>query len=267
VVLAVLYVLLVRSAVFSQPTQRATIGSGAGRAEDGLAAEATVLSIDPVTNTFQVRLEIDPVGTYRMRPRTPSRQLEVLVNAINGEQRRVYRPGQPVETADVTVDAVGDAVLYPFDRHTALLQIEAFDEAGAAVPIRATVTSDLHDWRIRAGRSAGDTDDDTSIDITATRSTSVVSLAIALMVLVAMLVLVTMAVVVRSVRHPSRPDFAIVASLVALLFAIPALRSSLPEAPPPGTVTDFIVFLWALVVVGVLMVVLSLVYIRRYGRH
>ena len=56
VVLAVLYALLVRSAVFSQPTQRATIGSGAGRAEDGLAAEATVLSIDPVTNTFQVRL-------------------------------------------------------------------------------------------------------------------------------------------------------------------------------------------------------------------
>jgi drug/metabolite transporter (DMT)-like permease len=106
-----------------------------------------------------------------------------------------------------------------------------------------------------------------SVDIVATRSAAVVSLAVALMALVAALVLVTIGVVVQSIRDPRTPDFAIVASLVALLFAIPALRSSLPEAPPPGTLTDFVVFLWALVVVGVLMVALSLVYIRRYGRR
>jgi Domain of unknown function (DUF4436) len=263
------YALLVRDAFFVSGADRTTFtadGDSPDGADDGLAVDASVLTIDPVTNTFQLRLDIDPRGSYRLGRRTANRQLDLLVNAANGEQHRTYAAGRPIELVDVALDAAGDAVLYPFDRHEAPLQVQAVDGSGRPVPVSITLVSDLHDWSVRALRSSDAAPGETSIDIVATRSAAVVSLAVAIMALVAVLVLVTIAVVVRSVSDPRTPDFAIVASLVALLFAIPALRSSLPEAPPPGTVTDFVVFLWALVVVGVLMVVLSLVYIRRYGR-
>jgi uncharacterized protein DUF4436 len=267
VTFAIVYVLLARDAFFTGVTHPATIAMGSGTRGDGLAVDATVLAIDPVTNTVLVRLAIDPSGSYRIRRRTANRQVDVLLNAANGEQKRVYPPNRPIELSDITLDASGDAVSYPFDKHTAPLEMQAVDEVGRPIPIRVTVSSDLHDWTIRPVPGADSAEGEVSIDIIATRSTPVVSFAIALMILVAILVLVTIGVVIRSIRDPSTPDFAIVASLVALLFAIPALRSSLPNAPPPGALTDFLVFFWALVIVGILMAVLSIVYVRRYGRQ
>jgi hypothetical protein len=267
VALAVVYVLLARDALRTGTTHQPSFTTGAGLRDGGLAVEATILAIDPVTNTVLVRLEIEPTGSYRMRPRTPNRQLDILLNAANGDQRRVYPPSRPIELTDITLDASGDAVSYPFDKHTAPLEMQAVDEVGRPIPIRVTADSDLHDWTIRTVPRPDSVEGQVSIDVVATRSTTVISFAIALMILVAILVLVTIGVVIRSIRDPSPPDFAIVASLVALLFAIPALRSSLPNAPPPGALTDFLVFFWALVMVGILMAVLSIVYIRRYGRH
>jgi hypothetical protein len=260
------YILFVRNALFLGVAYEATFEQGTTSSADGIDIAATVLTIDPLTNTFHVRLDMNPVGKYQMTRKTPNRELDVFVNAANGGQSRVYPAGRPIELSDVTVDAVGDTVLYPFDRHTAALQIQAFDETSRPVPVKLTVNSEFHDWRIHVMPSAKSTVGELGFDIVATRSVSVISLAVALMTLVVMLVLVTVGVVVRSVRDPRSPDFAIVASLVALLFAIPALRSSLPNAPPPGTLSDFLVFFWALLAVGVMMVVLSLVYIRRYGK-
>jgi uncharacterized membrane protein YhaH (DUF805 family) len=168
---------------------------------------------------------------------------------------------------DITLDASGDTASYPFDRHVAPLQIQIVDGSGRSMATTVRITTELHDWTIRAARGQDTTPEEMSVDLIASRSASVVSFAVALMVLVIILVLVTLAVVIRSIRDASRPDFAIVASLVALLFAIPALRGSLPNAPPPGTLTDFLVFFWALVVVGILTAALSIVYIRRYERY
>ena len=266
-VFAVGYAFVVRDALFAKAASQTTFTTPGDSFDSGLAVNASVLTVDPVTNTFVLRLELDPRGGYRAGRRTANRQLDLLVNAANGQQQRTYPAGRPIDLIDVGLDASGDAVMYPFDRHEAPFQIQVLDGSGAPVPVEITVVSDLHDWNVRVLPSSDSSPREMSVDIVATRSAAVVSLAVALMALVAALVLVTIGVVVQSIRDPRTPDFAIVASLVALLFAIPALRSSLPEAPPPGTLTDFVVFLWALVVVGVLMVALSLVYIRRYGRR
>lgn len=99
-------------------------------------------------------------------------------------------------------------------------------------------------------------DGDIRLDITAARSVPVIAFALGLMAVLVLLVVVTAAMVAHAVAW-RKVGFPTLASLAALLFAVPGIRNSMPGTPPVGTLSDFLVFFWALLIVSLCMATAS----------
>ena len=52
-------------------------------------------------------------------------------------------------------------------------------------------------------------------------------------------------------------------SIVGVLFALPPLRDSLPGRPPPGTIFDFVSFYWSVTIIGVNLMLVLAIWLRR----
>ena len=50
---------------------------------------------------------------------------------------------------------------------------------------------------------------------------------------------------------------------VGVLFALPPLRDSLPGRPPPGTIFDFVSFYWSVTLIGVGLILLLGIWLKR----
>ena len=72
-------------------------------------------------------------------------------------------------------------------------------------------------------------------------------------------VLIAWAVVIWQVELPMW----VFGYFVGVLFALPPLRDSLPGRPPPGTVFDFVSFYWSITLVGITLILLLVMWIRR----
>ncbi len=66
-------------------------------------------------------------------------------------------------------------------------------------------------------------------------------------------VVMTILVVLRRIE----PDFSMMLWSGALLFALPAVRNSLPDSPPLGNQSDFYIFMWSEFAVALSMVTLT----------
>ena len=89
------------------------------------------------------------------------------------------------------------------------------------------------------------------------------SMMYAAMVLVSTSVVVmTILVVLRRIE----PDFSMMLWSGALLFALPAVRNSLPDSPPLGSQSDFYIFMWAEFAVALSMVTLTAYLLAKRAR-
>jgi uncharacterized membrane protein len=80
------------------------------------------------------------------------------------------------------------------------------------------------------------------------------SMMYAAMVLVSTtVVILTVLVVLRRIEV----DFSMMLWSGAMLFALPAVRNSLPDSPPLGIQSDFAIFMWAEFAVAISMVTLT----------
>jgi hypothetical protein len=138
--------------------------------------------------------------------------------------------------------------------HDANLDRYVITADGAPVSARLTMVSSLHDWNVRFTAVNGLPEDDFDIAISIKRSPPVILLAFGIMVVEVMLVLIQVGVVVRAVRY-HKVQFTTLAALAAPLFAIPVIRNSLPQTPPVGSLSDFLVFFWTLMVAGACFIV------------
>ena len=98
------------------------------------------------------------------------------------------------------------------------------------------------------------------------RSPAIVTFSImmfAAMVSVSMAVLILAILVVLG---RIGPDFGLMLWSGAMLFALPAVRNSLPDSPPLGIQADFYIFMWAESVVALSMVTLTSSLIAKRAR-
>jgi hypothetical protein len=105
---------------------------------------------------------------------------------------------------------------------------------------------------------------DVILDVGARRSSSVLIMAFGLMPVLGLLVVVNVAMVVRAIRL-RKVEFTTLAALAATLFAIPGIRNGMPTTPPVGTLADFLVFFWALMIIGLCLVAAALSWLRNSG--
>ncbi|WP_026422274.1 DUF4436 family protein [Actinokineospora inagensis] len=233
---------------------------------DRVSVKVTLLTINADDNAYKVRVDARPEGRYRNPDGSLATPLRFTLDEIGGNHTTELAEGQWMPLREATLTAEGDTSLYPFDTHHIPLEVAITDPKGDPVPITIDLRAGLHDWKATATPLPDTHIGDVRLEMTATRSAPIITFALGLMLVLVLLVVVTVGMVTRAVAT-HKIGFPTLASLAALLFAIPGIRNSMPDTPPVGTLSDFIVFFWALLTVAICMSLASLAWLRQARRE
>jgi hypothetical protein len=243
---------------------------------------ADVLSVDAETHQMKIRLQFDPHGAYNQTINgNPSNRLTQRVGLISynasGNLEQFFEAGQYMAPIDVTLplshqtssdtNTANQVTSYPFDHYNTQLSVAL--STGETDPAqRQHIVSVLdfvyaaHGFRIAAS-DATTVYPEFKYNLSIRRASSTMFFAIFVMVLMWALTLavVAMALILTHLRHDIGPG--VLGFLAALLFAFPNIRNALPGAPPLGSLNDYLSFFWCEGIVGVTLVVLTVLFLRR----
>jgi hypothetical protein len=243
--------------------QRHTFGAGAPPA-DRIDVSAQIMSVSPVKDSLRVRFGFKPFGKYAAdRFDRFATDVTVIVATTDGYRSIRLAAGETAVAINKDIDlADGSPNDYPYDQYTARIGISAFTRSGVSggsLPVPAIVhyQEQLGNYAITPGLGPDSTHTSVDVRLHVRRSAAIVtfsSLMYAAMVLVSTtVVILTVLVVLRRIEV----DFSMMLWSGAMLFALPAVRNSLPDSPPLGIQSDFAIFMWAEFAVAISMVTLT----------
>jgi hypothetical protein len=221
---------------------------GVTGSEPPLDLTLNVLSVDPVREVINVRVEI--VRPSQSRLWTTSSSADVRGFVVHVDDRFL--------TYQVTADESGAKSImeiglngsingYPLDHYAGRLSISASKKgSGASQPIRLTVWPLVSNWTVEMSHSdqSSETTGGVGLNIHVRRPTSFIVMAFAFYAAMALIGLsgLTIGTLVFLGVRPLQPP--ITGALAAMVFSIPALRGIMPGAPPLGVHADALVLVW-----------------------
>jgi hypothetical protein len=266
------YVFAVRHFQRDAQFQQHTFSVGTPPA-DRVEVTAQIIGVSPVKDALQVRLGFEPFGKYAAdRFGRFARDVTVIVATADGYRPIRLSAGEIPVSIDKDIElGDGSPKDYPFDRYTARLGISAFEQSGssrASTPVTTVVhyEEDLGSYGIAPDLGPESTRAMIDVRLLIWRSAAIMTFSTmmyAAMVLVSASVLVfTVLVALGRVE----PDFGMMLWSGAILFALPAVRNSLPDSPPLGIQADYYIFMWAETAVALSMVTLTSYLIAKRAR-
>lgn len=221
-------------------------------------AYAKIVSADPVKGDIVVRLTFTPQGSLLSADGvTLSRDLLLDVSSAAGKHAYEFKKGKRMDAVEAIVDMYeGEPMDYPFDKHEAELAFY-FEPAGAAteapdhsIPVALELRGSVSGLRIDASYAKENTDDRVVVDLSVSRASTAIFFSVFIMVAMWALTLGVVFLVFRVLAGHRKIEIGMFSFLGALLFAFPALRNSQPGTPPIGTLSDFLAFFWAEVMIA-----------------
>jgi hypothetical protein len=256
------YVLAVRHFQQDAKPQQNSFAVGALPA-DRLEVHAQIMNVTPTDDQFEVRFELKPFGKYGADSfgRFSTDMTIILMTADGYHSVHVAAGDNPgIIEKEIELDQ-GSPHDYPFDRYTARLGVATFalSKAGRLIPVPTVVNyeDDLGNYTVVAGLGPKSTRSYIDVRLDIRRSSAILTFSI---MMYAAITLVSGAVLIFTlliVLRRSDSDFGMMLWSGAMLFALPAVRSSLPDSPPLGTQADFYIFMWAMTIVALSMVTLT----------
>ena len=228
----------------------------------------TIIGLAPSSGELRARVLVEPGTELLGGDGRLSTTIALVVNDARGSAERQFdkgtRPGPFEATLPV---ATGSIVRYPFDRYSGsiiIVLLEVGDDD--PLPVAVSVRSIVDDFEVHGSWSeAADTGQGSLVvaDWDAIRPATTTVYAVWLMILIwglaATGALIVWAVVIWMVEVP----FWAFGYFVGVLFALPPLRDSLPGRPPPGTIFDFVSFYWSVTLIGVGLILLLGIWLKR----
>lgn len=251
-----------RAAWLEADTQRA--------GENRIDVFGRIVTADPVKGDVLVRLEFKPHGTF-LSPdgATLARDLELYVASATGKNMHEFKKGKRMSPVEAVVEIYeGEPMDYPFDEHSAELAF-FFQPAGTAggtdpVPMAVELRGSVAGLRIEAEYDTEHHKADTAvIDISLERAATARFFSIFIMIAMWSLAIGVVLLVFRVHSGQRKIEISMFSFLGALLFAFPALRNSQPGTPPIGTLSDFLAFFWAEVIIALSLLSVVLRWIIR----
>lgn len=233
-----------------------------GQGANQIRVVASVLKLDPVGDSYQVRLSYQPTGAFRNADSDLAKPVSVVTDDVNGTKKTDFPAGARMSATDLDIHAPSDTARYPFDKYRFTVDLIIRDAQGNLVPTQMVFSHWVGDWALASKLGKPNVDGHVALDITAKRSPSVLMLSIGLMLVLVVLVVVNVLMVMRAIRI-KKVEFTILASLGAMLFAIPGIRNAMPNTPPVGTLSDFLVFFWGLIMIGLCLAASAVAWLRQ----
>lgn len=224
--------------------------------ENRIDVSGRIVTADPVKGDLMVRLEFKPHGTLLSPDATLARDLELYVASATGKNVHEFKKGKRMAPVEAVVEIYeGEPMDYPFDEHSAELAF-FFQPAGTAggtetIPMAVELRGAVAGLRIDAEYDKEvSTPNNAVIDISLERAGTARFFSIFIMIAMWALTIGVIFLVFRVFSGQRKIEISMFSFLGALLFAFPALRNSQPGTPPIGTLSDFLAFFWAEVIIA-----------------
>jgi hypothetical protein len=207
-----------------------------------------------------VRLEFTPHGTLAAgEGGALARDLELNISSATGKNVHEFKKGKRMSPIEAVVEIYGGEPMdYPFDHHEA--ELSFFFEPGAAkggeaggnesIPVAVEMRGSVAGLRLDTEYAKENTPDHAVIDISIQRASTAIFFSVFIMIAMWALVIGVVLLVYRVFAGHRKIEISMFSFLGALLFAFPALRNSQPGTPPIGTMSDFLAFFWAEVIIA-----------------
>jgi hypothetical protein len=240
-----------RAAFLEADTQKA--------GENRIDVSGRIVTADVMKGDVVVRLEFTPKGSFLAADgATLARDLELYVASATGKNLHEFKKGKRMNPVEAVVEIYeGEPMDYPFDAHTAELSFffeppAKGGETGAteSVPVAVELRGSVAGLRMDTEYAKENKPDHTIIDISIQRATTAVFFSVFIMIAMWALALGVVFLLFRVLAGHRKIEISMFSFLGALLFAFPALRNSQPGTPPIGTLSDFLAFFWAEVIIA-----------------
>jgi Domain of unknown function (DUF4436) len=209
------------------------------------------IQVDAVNDSMQVRISVVPDPSLGDAALTIADR-DFLLKIRRGKQveQVQVRANQPLPevTFDFDLDK-GDVRDYPLDRYVTQMTFAASDRANdgseRALPIHVTAWEGVFGFSVKGETATAQRSGDLPLQFKVSRTTATSIFGVA--IYGAMMVMTLCALTIGSLVFLGirRVEMGQIATLGAIIFALPALRNTLPGAPPLGVRADVYVFFWA----------------------
>ena len=109
---------------------------------DHIEAFVKLMTIDPVKGDATARVEFIPHGTFEKDEGTLARNVKLYVNSATGKQEHDFPKGKRMNPVEVVINMYDGLVTdYPFDHHSAFLELYLTTPATAPTPPPASSSS------------------------------------------------------------------------------------------------------------------------------
>jgi hypothetical protein len=259
-IFAGLYVFVLNAYKNESNNRAAELTADTAKAGDNrIDVSGRIVTADPIKGDVVVRLEFTPHGSFASGDGgTLARDLDLYVSSATGKNVHEFKKGKRMSPVEAVVEIYeGEPMDYPFDTHQAELSFffepsAKAGEAGAneAIPLAVEMRGSVAGLRLDTEYAKENTPDHAVIDINIQRATTAVFFSVFIMIAMWALVIGVVLLVYRVFAGHRKIEISMFSFLGALLFAFPALRNSQPGTPPIGTMSDFIAFFWAEVIIA-----------------
>jgi hypothetical protein len=248
-----------RAAELAADTQKA--------GENRIDVSGRIVTADPLKGDIMVRLEFTPHGNLASGDGgVLARDLELYVSSAAGKNLHEFKKGKRMNPVEAIVEIFeGEPMDYPFDKHSAELSF-AFQPAGGgdeAIPVTVEMRGSVAGLRIDTEYAKENAPDHPVIDISVERASTARFFSIFIMIAMWALTIGVICLVFRVLAGHRKIEISMFSFLGALLFAFPALRNSQPGTPPIGTLSDFLAFFWAEVIIALSLLAVVLRWLIR----
>ena len=226
---------------------------------NGIIVAVDAEAVNATKNIATLRLSFGAEGTeYVGQDGRLTENLRITVGTSDGLEEITFPSGTAISEREVDIGTSGEEAAYPLDEHDGfvILSADSYElnrdgslTSTGSIPLGLQAGGGVNGWTTLFDLPVGFSDYP-AFSVTFKRAFSTQIFAVLILVIagiLAILALVT-ALLVHSGRRPA--EAALLGWSAALLFALPLLRTYLPNGPPFGASIDMYAYLWFILAAG-----------------
>jgi len=238
----------------------------------GIVTRIQPVGMNPNTNTLTVRLVFEGRGQdYFTTSERLSETIWVSVDGLAGTREFRFAQGSKLSQAVIELGANGDESQYPFDSYTSDFAVSAdvmarqsdgsFAVVGS-VPVGIAGSGGIPGWDLTMSLPTAMGAESSRGEIVLNRAFSTQIFALLLLTAVTVLSVIAMVLAFFVATRRLEIEGVLLPWMASMLFALPILRNSMPNAPPIGIALDVYVFFWVLLISVVAASLIAIAWIR-----
>jgi Domain of unknown function (DUF4436) len=258
-------------------------------APNHVVVSVLVTGVNLVTHELTSQLEFQLAGDIARDEVTPAADLTVLLNNARGQEEFDFPRGKRIVHITAVFPLDGNLNNYPFDQYESAIRLlittprtanktqasAAHEDQPEAVhlaeelvvgtvalerseqlPLSFVVTADIPGIKFAGRVTRNEGTQLTGIGLKLRRADSVISVSVLINAMITCLAVSVLGMVLRVTASTVESDLLPLSMAISLIFGLPALRNVQPGVPPVGAFSDYVVFIWAELIVAACAVII-----------